>query len=210
MDWIKKTRTLLKELEGTRHPGSRIKLIRSAKNRSGDSKGKFGERDFIKRLVEEGAINASDSDRRTCKRFESGEIVLKPGQEPVPTILRLLEVTPEFAGYIKKSGTEQDSSECADSSKAAKKVNLARKKLKLTAYNHLECQALSLLITHDPSTGIVEMHVFGNEKPDQKVLPERFSKDFEIKEIWLREQLVKFADSKDSRIVMPGKGKVEL
>lgn len=212
MDWIKNTRTLVKELSSTKHPGSRIKLIRIAKNRSGDSKGKFGERDFVKSLVEEGAIGESETDRKVYKRFESGQIKLRPDKEPVPTVLRLLEITPEFAGYVQGGGPEEDSPRSTNTGKAAKKAKLVYIPLQLVAHNHLEDQSIALLVTYDPTSNKAEVHIFGNERPDQSVLPEKFPDSFSVKELWLREQLVKFGDSslKEQRQVMPGRARVEL
>lgn len=213
VDWINKTRTLLKELENVKHPGSRIRIIRVSKNRLGENKGQFGERDFIKRLVKEGVLGESDKDRKVYRRFESGEITLHPDKEPVPTVLRLLEITPEFAGYTEEIRPESDTARGTDSGKVAKRAKPKRDPLKLVAYNNLESQSLAILAAYDPGSNQIDIHIFGNEKPDQSAaMPDKVPNGFAFKCLWLREKLVKFADSPDpkERVIMPGKAKVEL
>ena len=215
MEGTKSCSTRERDLKGKQHPGKRIKIIREAKNRAGDSKGKFGQNDFCKLLTEKGALDGSDQARRIYKQFESGARDISADQEPIPTVLSLLEVTPEFAGYNEELGVEKDTPRSASgdkTSKNSKKPSGPSSALTVKLHNYLEGCELTILIMHSQEKNEMELFVYpGDMRVPNEVYADKISGDISLKEIWVRDKAVKFgSEDKEVRLDVPGRAKAVL
>lgn len=210
MEWTKSCRTLERDLKGKKHPGTRIKIIREAKNRVGDSKGKFGQNDFCKILVEKGALDASDQARRRYKHFENGERKATADTEPIPTVLSLLEVTPEFAGYNEEPRTKADPGVVPKADTKGKKAKSKHKPLTLKVHNyHTDKLTIAALYDHDKN----ELELFichGDWRIPVRYYEEKIGSNSNLKEIWVRDCVTKYGSDKDLVADVPGKAKVVL
>ena len=210
MTWIDKSRKLLDQLEGKAHPGVRVRLIREAKNRISEYAGEFSLKRMCERLVEEGALDGSDQARRAYKQFEKGARKFRLDQEPVPTVLSLLEVTPELAGYQSEDGPPEDTGGSpavvsGDGSGGGRTKRHKVRPLTLKIHNNLEdpMTVLALRVGDE-----LELHIsHGDSRSDQSVLEGKMDEGAEVKEIWVRGLLKKFAADPDSKQEMPGKSK---
>jgi hypothetical protein len=214
MDWTKSCRTLERDLESKKHPGSRIKVIREAKNRVGDSRGKFGQNDFCKILAEKGVLDGSDKDRRNYKQFENGARAYRADQEPIPTVLSLLEITPGFAGFSEEPGLKKDASGSASRGAKTGKVKgksngtSAPKAITLKVHNYLE-EPLTILALH--KDGELELFIqHGDQRVPNEFFEDRLGPEVSLKELWIRDKVVKFACSKEDRSEIPGRIKAVL
>lgn len=209
MEWTKSCRTLERDLKHKKHPGARIKVIREAKNRVGETKGKFGQNDFCKLLVEKGAIDGSDQARRIYKQFEKGARKLDASKEPIPTVLSLLEVTPELAGYHEEPKPAKDSPAPSSGSSKSQPRSTAGKPVTLKVHNYLE-DPITVLAIHNSKNELELIVQHGDSRVDQSLFTDKIGKGTALKELWVRGMVVKFAASSDDRTEIPGKSKAVI
>lgn len=168
MDWISKSRKLVKRLEVVKRPGKRLKLIREAKDRLGDSKGEYGFAKVATKLASMGAMKDDQGGRRVLKRFESGEIKIPHTKEPVASLIKLLGITPEFAGYsteaekaapkVKRSGMTVKISTGPSSFDQP----TSKKEYGVLIRNHIEGAGMTLQVHFYPEIKEIVIELFGD------------------------------------------------
>lgn len=104
MKWVGKSRSLSNDLKSVSDPGKRFKIIREAKNRISDFKGKFGFREVASNLYKAGALPEGAKGRKLLKQFEEGHRKYPSDSKLVTSLIKLLDINSEFAGV--KDGEE--------------------------------------------------------------------------------------------------------
>ena len=198
MKWIKKSRSLTKDLATIRAPGPRLKKIREAKNRISDFKGEFGFREVAAKLAESGAIPDDAKGRKIFKEFEEDQRQIGPDKALVKELLSILDVTPKFAGYELEAEQEvQNKPNKSLASNSSQKTK--HQKIAITIRNFTENHH-TLYVKHYPENNAVEISLY-NDHPvptKDKVKDEhgRFAKD-----TWIPGVTYKYSDSDKAMVI---------
>lgn len=203
MDWISKSRKLKKLLTSVQKPGRRLKIIRESKNRIGDFKDEFGFAKVAAKLAEMGAMKDDRGSRKILKRFENGEIKISHTKEPISSLIKLLDITPEFAGYGVEE--EKEKEEAKKPKRAGALVSLGSKKstfegstskreYSVTLHNHIEHSGMNLQVKYYPELKEVVIELFGDMPVPQK-MKHKGTVKCRSGEIWVPGLSYKYAES---------------
>lgn len=213
MEWTKKSRTLSKDVQKHSKPGVRLRIIREAKNRISDYKGSFSFKNIAIKLSEMGALDDTPAGRKVLKRFESGIIDVKETQEPAVSLMKILDVTPEFAGYTSKEEAKPKQGVAVVDAKKSSSIsnkNTDGNKLSVRVENILE-RAISVYVKYydslDPSH--IEILVCGDEPvPDKYKL--KNDKSRKTGELWVPALVYKYSDNRQSQQPINGVSSIVL
>jgi hypothetical protein len=213
LEWINKSRTLEKSLEKHSKQGVRLKLIREARNRIADFKGQYSFKEVASELAKVKALTDDARGRKILKRFESGMIKIPVDKEPVVSLLKILDVTPEFAGYNNEEEVKEKESKpkpVEQSSESSFEATAQGVKLNVSVINTVEERPITLYFKYYERSNPpeIEVIIFGDEPASDK-FKKKSTNICRTGEVWVSGKTIKFSDSPKS-IEMVGEASVSL
>ena len=204
MKWIKKSRSLEKDLKSITNIGKRCKIIREAKNRISDFKGEFGFRQVAEMLFKAGVLPEGTKGRKVLKEFEEGHRKFSSDHRLVSVLIKLLDVKEEFITGSNKpdegvAAVTETKKEVIRPSLVGASKHKSGKSLAVTLVNKTE-ESHSFYFKYYPKDNALIIQLYGDE-PVPTSDKSKSEHGRQTAELWSPGMMPKYTSSEKTKFI---------